>query len=403
LLARKSAKQRYEPNPDVLAIMKSFTQMVNECIRTGMKNGVSSLKRLSLLSYAHLKSYDGVPSYYKLCAISKASGILSAQKQSIKRGFQTRDPYVSKPLLVSCYGFKVEDGKLRIPVGGNRHESIPLNAHTLRNLSDSTLRVRSFTLTERSLSLCLSKEVEKMKEITGTMGIDRNLRNLSVGNQEKVTFYDMSKVVLIAEDTRSIVRSFKRNDVRIRKQLFSKYGRRRTNRIRQILHQTSKDIVENAKANKQVIVFEEIRGIRKLYRKGNRQGSSFRGMMNSWPFYEVKRQVEYKAAWEGVPVITLTRGETKGTTMDCPRCGKRFQSAARGDSVHYRQLWCEGCGRWMDRDLAAVLNISLRGWVRFAQSKGEAGEAVRGNPTTPVILRVDASKLAERGERVTTS
>jgi transposase len=28
--------------------------------------------------------------------------------------------------------------------------------------------------------------------------------------------------------------------------------------------------------------------------------------MNSWPFGEFKRQVEYKAAWEGVPVITLT-------------------------------------------------------------------------------------------------
>jgi hypothetical protein len=28
--------------------------------------------------------------------------------------------------------------------------------------------------------------------------------------------------------------------------------------------------------------------------------------MNSWPFHELKRQVEYKAAWEGVPVITLS-------------------------------------------------------------------------------------------------
>jgi hypothetical protein len=30
--------------------------------------------------------------------------------------------------------------------------------------------------------------------------------------------------------------------------------------------------------------------------------------MNSWPFHEIKRQIEYKAAWEGVPVITLTVG-----------------------------------------------------------------------------------------------
>ena len=57
---------------------------------------------------------------------------------------------------------------------------------------------------------------------------------------------------------------------------------------------------------RQAIAFEDIRGIRKLYRRGNRQGRSFRGRMNSWSFSELKRQVEYKAAWEGVPVITLT-------------------------------------------------------------------------------------------------
>ena len=407
LLARKSIKQRYEPSPDVLAIMESFRQIVNECIRLGIENGVSSLKRLSLLSYTHLKRYEAVPIYYKLCAISKASGILSARKQSIKRGFPTKDPRLSKPILVSCYGFKIEDGNLKVPLDGRRHfELIPLNSYTRQVLSDPTLTVRSFTLTERSLSLCISKEVQSMeaREVVGSVGVDRNLRNLSVGNQERVTFYDMSKAVEIAEDTRSIVRSFKRSDFRVRKRIASKYGRRRSERVKQIIHRITKEVIQNAKVKIQAIVFEEIRGIRKLYRRGNGQGRSFRGRMNSWPFHEVKRQIEYKAAWEGVPVITLTRNETKGTTMDCPRCGKRFQLAARGDSEHYRQLWCEGCGSWIDRDLAAVLNISRRGWVRFAQSKGEAGEAMVQEPEgTTVILKVDASKLAGRGERVPTS
>jgi hypothetical protein len=46
-------------------------------------------------------------------------------------------------------------------------------------------------------------------------------------------------------------------------------------------------------------------------------------------------------------------------------------------------------------DLVAVMNISRRGWVRFVQSKGGAGEAMRGNAEhdgEPLILRVDASK-----------
>jgi transposase len=47
----------------------------------------------------------------------------------------------------------------------------------------------------------------------------------------------------------------------------------------------------------------------------------------------------------------------------------------------------------MDRDVVAAMNISIKGLARFASSQGLAGEAMKGNPTIPVILRVDASKL----------
>ena len=66
---------------------------------------------------------------------------------------------------------------------------------------------------------------------------DRNLRNLTVGNNIKVTQYDLSKAVDIAENTRSIMKSFKRNDARIRRKLYRKYDLRRKNRINQVLHE----------------------------------------------------------------------------------------------------------------------------------------------------------------------
>jgi putative transposase len=261
-------------------------------------------------------------------------------------------------------------------------------------------------MSERSLSLCVSKEIandiEVFSAITSSVGIDRNLRNLAVGNDELVTFYDLSYLQNIADRTRNVVGSFKRDDVRVRQEIASKYGRRRKERTRQILHRVSRDVVESAKANHQVIVLEDISGIRRLYRKGNGQGREF-SRMNTWPFHEIKKQIEYKAAWEGVPVIVLTRGETRGTTTDCPRCGERLQVPVRGDGKHRRQLWCQGCRRWRDRDVCAVMNISQRGWVRFAHStskeEGGVGEAVKGNAEhgrEPLILRVDASKSAKR-------
>jgi putative transposase len=384
--------------------MKDFRLMVNECIRVGLKfeednQSTPSLKRLSQLCYNQLKRYR-VYSADRLTAISKAAGILSARRKSIKRGFPTKNPYFSRPLLVSCYNLRIQNGYLMVRLGDGRLEYIHLNPHTRGVLSDSSLRISSFTLTCTSLSISFSGEIEitEPEGVTKTVGIDRNLRNLAVGNAEKVTFYDMTKVVEIAENTRSIVGSFRRDDARIRQQIFSKYGRRRRERVRQIIHGVTKRIVREAKANNQAIVFEDIRGIRNLYRRGNGQRRAFRARMNSSPFHEVKRQTEYKAAWDGVPVFTLSRKDTRGTTVDCPRCGERLQSAVRGDTEHYRQLWCERCKRWSDRDLVAVLNISHRGRVRFARSstEGGAGEAVKGKAERdgePLILRVDASKL----------
>ena len=122
-------------------------------------------------------------------------------------------------------------------------------------------------------------------------------------------------------------------------------------------------------------MLEDIKGIRNLYRKGNFQGRSFRARINSVPWYEIKRQIEYKAAWEGVPVIQLSKGETRGTSQICPVCGERLQED-RQDRVHPRQLWCNKCGKWCDRDAIAVANIAHRGWLRFVQSSVKKGEAV---------------------------
>jgi transposase len=131
-------------------------------------------------------------------------------------------------------------------------------------------------------------------------------------------------------------------------------------------------------------------------------------MNSSFQYGELERQVEYEAAWEGgkVPVLTLTKGETRGTSMDCPRCGERLLAASRDDDQnHYGELRCNKCERWSDRDVVAVMNISHRGLLRFGSPKGEAGEAVNGDPEKewsslsrePAIPRVDASKLRVEG------
>jgi hypothetical protein len=67
----------------------------------------------------------------------------------------------------------------------------------------------------------------------------------------------MTKAVDIGQNTRSIVGSFKCADVRIRRRISAKYGKRRNNRTKYILNQVSKNIVREAKSRRQVIVLEE--------------------------------------------------------------------------------------------------------------------------------------------------
>jgi len=109
VLAVKSVWQYYAPSREILVLLNIFRRMVNDSIRIGLVNNVSSLRSLSLLSYNQLAHYDS-PSYYKLCAISRAAGIQAARKKSLKRGFPTRQPYAVRPFLVSCYGFKIKNG-----------------------------------------------------------------------------------------------------------------------------------------------------------------------------------------------------------------------------------------------------------------------------------------------------
>src|SRR3989475_7855547 len=371
-------------------------RMVNESIRIGLANDLSSLRKLSLLSYNQLAHYDSLR-YYRLCAISRAAGILAARKKSLRRGFPTREPYTVRQQLVSCYGFKTKNGGLEIPTARGRRLNIPLTKHTLNVISQPGVTVRSFTLTRNRLSLCIALDVAPI-ECASTVGVDRNLRNLAVGNDRGTRHYDLSETVRMASTTVRIVVSFRRDDSRIRTVIASKHGQRRTARTGHLLHNATKTIVAAAVQRRQVIVLENIQGIRALYCKGNGQGRKYRGRMNGWSFSEAQRQLEYKARWIGLPVIRLSRRETRGSSIACPRCGERLQS----DKRLKRKLWCINCRVVMDRDMVAAVNLARRGRVRFARSRppiteaqGGAVEAVMGNPTPTVIPGVDAPKLTQ--------
>ncbi len=355
----KAVKQNITLPPSLLSLLETFRRMVNDCVRIGLRENVTSLKSLSLKSYKELSSYK-VPSYYKLCAISTTVGMLRNHRKAKRKNPHVKTPYARRPMLTTCYGFKIIGGSVRLPVEPRRYEYLPLNSHALEVLSDPNVDVRSVTLTPHTISINFSKETAEI-ECMGQMGVDRNLDNVTTatatndGKTNKVKAYDLSKVTLIKATYREVKSHFKRNDARIRKKIYQKYGQKERARVNQILHHTSKEIVKEAKALGFRIVMEKLTGIRKLYRKGNGQGKDYRAKMNSWSFRELQRQIEYKAKWEGIPVVYVN---PRGTSKKCSICGSDTRMGMD------RRLWCPKCHLFIDRDENSARNLS-RG-LRFS-------------------------------------
>ncbi len=384
--AFKSVKQSYALSPELLTVLDEFRRMVNDCIRIGLTENVTSMKTLSKKAYHELAGYD-VPTYYRLTAISKAAGILRNYRHALRRKLGVKKPYATRLMLVDCYGFRIINGKLRLPIKTREYVYIPLNTYVLRSIEDHT--IRSVSLTACTVSVAFSKEVAQMKP-AGLIGIDRNLDNVTIADSRgSIQKYDLSRATKIKENCRQAKMGFKRNDYRIRKQVYAKYGGIQRNRVGSILHNTSADIVKQAKEKQLGIVMENLKGVRKLYRKGNGRGRDYRARMNSWSFAELQRQIEYKARWEGIPIYYVNPFRTSSV---CAKCGSVITECAG------RKVYCPCCDGLKDRDENAALNIVNAG-LRFSL-KGVASEAVKGNPERgKAIPGADAAQLTLQPKR----
>ncbi|MCJ7506998.1 hypothetical protein MUP05_11125 [Candidatus Bathyarchaeota archaeon] len=89
--AVKAIWQNYRASEETFWLLEQFRRMLNGCIQIGLAENVTSLKSLSLKAYKKLNGYD-VPSCYKLCAISRATGILRNYRKAKRKGKRVKNP-----------------------------------------------------------------------------------------------------------------------------------------------------------------------------------------------------------------------------------------------------------------------------------------------------------------------
>jgi putative transposase len=356
-LAIKTVNQHYAPNPQILHLLEQFREVMNHSIQVGLAENVTSLKALSSRTYKELSRFDTM-SYYKLCAMSSAAGILQNHRKAVRRGEKNprTAPRARRLRLTTCYGFKIRNGFLLLPYRPKEHIRIALTQHVQASIRGYA--VRSVTLTTDKLSLAYAKQAVEIRP-RGFIGIDRNLDNVTLAaTDSSIMRHDLSHATSVKATYRAIRSHIRRNDMRICRRISGKYGCKEREKVKQILHYASKQIIQYAKQRKFGLVMEQLTGVRRLYMRGNGLGREYRSRMNSWSFWELQRQIQYKARWEGLPVIYVY---PHGTSAKCSRCGSRMARIPEEN----RKLKCPTCRVTVDRDVNAARNILARG-VRFA-------------------------------------
>ena len=205
----------------------------------------------------------------------------------------------------------------------------------------------------------------KSKLNTNGVGIDLGLKDLAIcsdGNTYKNI--NKSETVKKLEKKkrrlqRGISRSYeknkkggsycKTNNIIKKEKLLLKVNHRVTNIRQNYLHQTTSEIV-NRKPRFICIEDLNVRGMMK-----NKHLSK---AVHSQGFYEFRRQLEYKCADKGIPLIIADRFYPSSKLCSC--CGNMKKDLKLTDRIYK----CD-CGNIIDRDVQAAINLEAYG-ERFA-------------------------------------
>lgn len=131
---------------------------------------------------------------------------------------------------------------LSFPVAKSEFVNIVLNLHTVQKLSEKGVEPRSFVITSNSLSISVRREVEEIR-CNNVIGIDRNLRNITISTQSGPVMYKTGKLLSIKENTMHVIAAFKRNDRRTKNKFYSQKKNRRTRRVQQFLQRYQKTLL----------------------------------------------------------------------------------------------------------------------------------------------------------------
>lgn len=260
-------------------------------------------------------------------------------------------------------------------------------------LPQADVRVLSANVSERVgrwfISLQVEQETAQPKPATGpSIGVDVGLKVLAVCSDG--TVFENPKTLKrnearLAQLQREMCRRQKgsKNRAKTRRKV-AKLHFKVANIRKHTIHQVSHYLT--AKAKPQTVVIED------LNVKGMMQNRKLSKAIADASWGELRRQLEYKAAWYGVDLVVAGRFYPSSKT--CSACGN-VKPLLR---LSERTFVCEACGMVLDRDANASINLqNLAAKRAVAACGGSIGPgaslAVPGESGTRQALGHKSEKL----------
>ena len=217
-------------------------------------------------------------------------------------------------------------------------------------LNNKQQYIRSVTLSKTSsnkyyLSVLIDYQQIKYEPIDTVIGLDLGIKDFCVdsnGNRYDNKHFHKNQENKLKKLNKQLSKKQKgsnnRNKARIK---LAKVYEKITNQRNTYLHQiTSKLVNEN-----QVICIED------LNVKGMMSNHKLSKSIQDLSLYEFRRQLEYKCRWYGRQLIIIDRFYPSSKT--CHNCGYIYKDL----KLNEREWICPHCGKVIDRDYNASLNI----------------------------------------------
>jgi len=221
---------------------------------------------------------------------------------------------------------------------------------------DNTVKVLSANLSERAgrwyVSLQVKEEIpEPENESTLIIGVDFGIKTLAfLSNGET---FDNPKPLYVAQRKLSRLQrelsrrtrggqNWQKTKIKLQKQ-----HARVANIRKHVLNQISHHVTENLKPGRIVLENLNVSGMMKNH--------CLAKAIADVSFAELRRQIEYKASWNGIEVVLASQWFP--SSKACSGCGCIKDNLTLAD----REYTCEHCGLVIDRDLNAALNLAALG------------------------------------------